>query len=294
MTCLILIFTLTFGAQDSLVTGEVETVTEGYVFTEGPLYLPDGTLIFSDIPADTIFKADKTVYRHPSGQSNGLTLDNQGRVIVCEHKNRRVTRTEEDGSLTVLAERYEGKRLNSPNDIIVRSDGALLFTDPPYGLPGGLEGAEAELSFCGVYMIPAAGPLLLLTSDFKKPNGLALSPDETILYIADTEGKHIRSFNIDASGTLSNERIFCELPGPDGIKVDKKGLLWSTASDGVRVYGTDGALLKTISFPETPSNCTFGDIDARTLYVTARKGVYKVRIGHAGIRPMDACNQTTK
>ena len=292
MLYLITVAALLFSAQDSMVTGNVETVSEGYTFTEGPLYLPDGTLIFSDIPADTIFKHDKSVFRRPSGESNGLTLDREGRLIACEHKNRRVSRTESDGTITVLADRYEGKRLNSPNDIIVRSDGTLFFTDPSYGLPGGLDGPQAELNFCGVYMISPKGILRLLADDFIKPNGLALSPDETILYIADTEGRHIRAFDAGIDGSLSNGRIFCELPGPDGIKTDREGFLWSTASDGVRVYAPRGTLVETIPFSQPPSNCAFGGDTGRILYVTARKGVYKIRTTHEGLHPLNALKKT--
>ncbi|OQB42952.1 MAG: Gluconolactonase precursor [Candidatus Hydrogenedentes bacterium ADurb.Bin179] len=292
MLYLITVASLIFSAQNFMVTGKVETVSEGYAFTEGPLYLPDGTLIFSDIPSDTIFKHDKSVFRRPSGESNGLTLDREGRLIACEHKNRRVSRTESNGTITVLAERYEGKRLNSPNDVIVRSDGTLFFTDPSYGLPGGLEDPQAELNFCGVYGISPQGVLRLLADDFIKPNGLALSPDEKILYIADTEGKQIRAFDAESDGTLSNGRIFCELPGPDGIKTDRQGFLWSTASDGVRVYDPQGTLVETIPFPQTPSNCAFGGDNSRILYVTARKGVYKIRTSHEGLHPLNAPKST--
>lgn len=271
--------------SDLLVVGEVSLVSTGYKFTEGPLYLPEGVLIFSDIPADTIYREDKTIFRNPSGQSNGLTLDREGRLIACEHKNRRVTRTEKDGSITVLAERYEGKRLNSPNDVIVRSDGVIFFTDPPYGLPGGLEGPEAELTFAGVYLIVEGMPVKLLVNDFVKPNGLALSPDEKTLYIADTEARHIRAFDVDGNGGLSQERVFCSLPGPDGLKVDTKGNVWCTASDGVRVYDPEGSLKSTVRFPEIPANCTFGGNDSRTLFVTARKSVYKVQTIWPGIHP---------
>ncbi len=294
MTILIMAAALSLIGQNSLVTGAIEAVSNEHVFTEGPLYLPEGTLIFSDIPADTIYRDDKSVYRHPSGESNGLTLDREGRLIACEHKNRRVTRTGKDGSITVLADRYLGKKLNSPNDVIVRSDGTVFFTDPPYGLPGGLDDPQAELNFSGVYRIAPEGTLYLLIDDFKKPNGLAFSPDEKILYIADTEGKHIRAFDVGVDGTLSRGRIFCELSGPDGIKTDREGFLWSSSSDGVRVYSPKGVLVETIPFPETPSNCAFGDKDARTLYVTARKGVYKIRTEHVGIHPLNAANMSEK
>lgn len=286
MMYLLCISSIMLHAEQPLTTGEVELVADGFMFTEGPVWIDASEkLLFSDIPANTIFEADKTVFRKPSGQSNGLTLDHEGRLISCEHKNRRVTRTEKDGDITVLADKYEGKSLNSPNDIVLRSDGVIFFTDPPYGLPGGLDGPNAELTFSGVYRIDADGTITLLKDDFIKPNGLALSPDEKTLYIADTEGKHIRAFDVTAKGKLENDRIFCELGGPDGIKVDTKGNVWSTASDGVRVYNPEGKLLQTVFCPQSPANCAFGDADSRTLYITARTGVYKVRTTVAGIRP---------
>lgn len=277
----ILIVAALMGAAEDLTAGPVEVVSEGYRFTEGPLWLPDNTLIFSDIPADTIYRADKTVFRQPSGKSNGLTLDRQNRLIACEHWNRRVSRTDKDGVVSVVADRYDGKRFNSPNDVVVRSDGLIFFTDPPYGL----EDREAELDVAGVYLVKPDGEVTLLVKDFKKPNGLAFSPDEKVLYIADTEGRHIRAFDVAKDGTLSNDREFCELPGPDGMKVDVRGNIWCTASDGVRVFTPAGDLIQTIVFPQAPANCAFGDADFKTLYVTARTGLYKVRVTVAGIRP---------
>ena len=272
------------GAGDELTTGPVEMIAGGFKFTEGPLWVPGEGLIFSDIPADTIYAFNKealskpmsekeaefakAVFRKPSGKSNGLTLDEQGRLIACEHWNRRVTRTEKDGSVTVVADAYEGKKFNSPNDVVVRSDGTVFFTDPPYGL----EGREAELDWAGVYAVSPEGTVKLLAKDFSRPNGLAFSKDEKVLYIADTEGKHIRAFDVAADGALSNGRVFCELPGPDGMKVDVRGNVWCTASDGVRVFNPKGELLRTVEFPEVPANCAFGDDDYLTLYVTARKG----------------------
>jgi gluconolactonase len=268
--------------EESLIQGEVEVVSEGHQFTEGPIWLPTGELIFSDIPADTIFKADKTPFRKPSGKSNGLTLDREGRLIACEHWNRRVTRTEKDGSITVLAESYQGKKLNSPNDVVVRSDGTIFFTDPPYGL----EGREGELGeLFGVYAIATDGAVSLLVDDFVRPNGLALSPDEQTLYIADTRQGHIRAFDVAVDGTLTNDRVFCDIPGPDGMKVDTNGYVWSTASDGVRAHRPDGSHALTVEFPQGPANCAFGDADSKSLYVTARTGVYKIRCGTKGIRP---------
>lgn len=283
MMYVVLIGAVSLGAPQKLTEGDVELVADGFQFTEGPLWMPKGVLLFSDIPADTIYRADKSIFRKPSGESNGLTLDGQGRLIACEHKNRRVTRTEADGSITVLADRYDGKRFNSPNDVVVRSDGAIFFTDPPYGLPGGLDGPNAELDFSGVYMIAPDGAIKCLIDDFDKPNGLAFSPDENILYIADTDGRHIRAFDVAEDGTLSNDRVFCELPVPDGMKVDVNGNVWATAFDGVRVHDPSGALMQTITFPAPPANCAFGDDDARTLYVTARAGVYKIRTNVEGI-----------
>ncbi|MFO7973253.1 MAG: SMP-30/gluconolactonase/LRE family protein [Candidatus Hydrogenedentota bacterium] len=280
MTTFVLLSVLMGGAE-TLTTGPVETVAEGFKFTEGPVWLPGGPLVFSDIPADTIYRADKTVYRRPSGKSNGLTLDTQGRLIACEHGNRRVSRTEKDGTVVALAETYDGKKLNSPNDVVVRSDGTIFFTDPPYGL----EGREQELPFQGVYAIKPSGELVLLVDDFVKPNGLAFSPDETILYIADTDGGHIRAFDVAEDGSLTNGRVFCELPGPDGMKVDTKGNVWSTARDGVRVFNPEGKHLQTVEFPQNPANCAFGNEDGQTLYVTARTGLYKVRCTVKGILP---------
>jgi gluconolactonase len=270
------------GAEaEGLTVGPVETVGLGFQFTEGPLWLPGTGLIFSDIPADTIYRGDKTVFRRPSGKSNGLTLDPQGRLIVCEHENRRVTRTEKDGAVTVLADRYSGKKLNSPNDVVVRSDGMIFFTDPPYGL----EGREPELSHAGVYCIAPDGKLTLLSTHFKYPNGLAFSPDEKSLYLGDSGAGFIHVFEVAKDGTLINMRLLGTVANPDGMKVDEQGNLWASVKDGIRVYRPDGALAATIPFPEQPANCAFGDEDGKTLYVTARHGVYKVRCAISGLRP---------
>jgi sugar lactone lactonase YvrE len=281
----ILMLTLVLGAGAELIAGDIETVAEGFKFTEGPVWMPGEGLLFSDIPADTIYRADKTVFRRPSGQSNGLTLDKAGRLLAAEHANRRVSRTEKDGSITVLADRYEGKRLNSPNDLVVRSDGVIFFTDPPYGLPGGLDGDQAELDFSGVYAILADGTLKLLKKDFIKPNGITLSPDEKTLYVADTEGRHIRAFDVAADAALSNDRVFHKLPGPDGIKTDTRGNVWATCGLGVQIISPERELLKTVKFPQNPANCAFGGDDYQTLFVTARTGLYKVPVGVRGIAP---------
>ncbi|MBN2308894.1 MAG: SMP-30/gluconolactonase/LRE family protein, partial [Candidatus Hydrogenedentes bacterium] len=250
----------------ALTAGPVEPVAEDLKFTEGPLWLPAGELVFSDIPADTIYRGDGTVFRTPSGKSNGLTLDRQGRLIACEHWNRRVSRTAKDGAVTVLADRYQGKLLNSPNDVVVRSDSSIYFTDPPYGL----EKRPAELEFSGVYLLPPDGELRLVFDGFDRPNGLAFSPDEKTLYIGDSGASIIHAFDVAADGTLSNGHLFCECPGPDGMKVDQRGRLWTSASDGIRIYGPDGAHLETVAFPLQPTNCAFGGPDSKTLFVTAR------------------------
>jgi len=268
------------GADAGLAAGPVETVAEGFKFTEGPVWLPGEGLVFSDIPADTIWRADKTVFRQPSGKSNGLAVDGEGRLIACEHWNRRVTRTEKDGAITVLADQYLGRRLNSPNDLVVRSDGTVFFTDPPYGL----EKREAELPFNGVYAVAPDGAVKLLSVYFKRPNGIALSPDEKTLYVADTELRLVQAFHVGEDGTLSNSRLFCKVPGPDGMKVDEQGNLWVTA-DGVWVFRQDGEHLATIEIPQRPANCAFGDDDGMTLYVTARTGVYKVPCRVKGFEP---------
>ena len=279
MTSMMLLIALLSAGQD-LVQGPVETVGTGFAFTEGPVWIPGKGLIFSDIPADTIYGADKSVFRTPSGKSNGLTLDKQGRLIACEQTNRRVTRTEADGTITVLADKYLDRKLNSPNDVVMRSDGTIFFTDPPYGL----EGREAELPFSGVYAIAPDGKLTLLSVYFNHPNGLAFSPDEKTLYVSDSGGGFIEAFDVQKDGALKNARTFATNVGPDGMKMDEEGRLWTSARDGIRVYAPSGELVQTIHFPEQPANCAFGDEDGKTLYVTARHGLYKVRCTVRGIR----------
>jgi gluconolactonase len=269
----------------SLAESEVEKVADGFKFTEGPMWHPDGYLIFSDIPADTIFslrEGETDVFRRPSGNSNGLTFDNDGRLIACEHGNRRVSRTEPDGRVVALAARYEGKRLNSPNDVVVKSDGAVYFTDPPYGV----RPDERELDFQGLYRISPEGELTLLADDFNKPNGLAFSPDEEVLYVADTQEQHVRAFDVQADGTLANGRVFYEVSPPerlgaDGMKVDTEGNLYIAATDGVVIVSPQGEHLETIPVAERPANLAFGD-DGRTLYLTAQHSIYRVRTKHAG------------
>lgn len=273
----ILLLSLTHGAAPEITVGPVEEVADGFAFTEGPVWMPDGRLLFSDIPNDTIHQAPDSVFRKPSGKSNGLVLDREGCLIACEHDTRRVTRTERDGAITVLAHSYEGKRFNSPNDAVVRSDGVLFFTDPRYGL----EGRDPELDFAGVYALSPDGTLTLLTREFNAPNGIILSPDEKTLYVADSEDGFIRAFELGHDLSLQNGHTFCEVPTPDGMVADDKGRVWVAAADGVRVYAPDGALLVTVEVPRQPANCTFGGEKGKTLYITARSAVYKADVTEA-------------
>ena len=270
----------------------IAVLSTGHQFTEGPVWHPDGTLLFTDIPADRIHRGAGPVFREPSGQANGLTLDRTGRLIAAEHAERRVTRTEQDGQITVLADRFEGKRFNSPNDVVVGRDGAVYFTDPPYGLAGGM--ANSELGFSGVYaVVPETGTVTLVGKDFNKPNGLCFSPDESKLYVADSEGEHgapgkggdIWVFTKIGKGGFDRGKLFCPAPVPDGIKADVLGQLWVTCREGVRVYSPEGTLLETVILPEEPANCGFGGEDGKTLYVTARTSVYMVKTAVAGIFP---------
>lgn len=269
----------------------IEKIAGGFHFTEGPVWHRDGFLLFSDIPANAVIKweADGGVskYREVSGNSNGLTYDKQARLIACEHGNRRVTREEKDGKIAVLASHYEGKRLNSPNDVVVKSDGSIYFTDPPYGV----KPDDRELKFQGVFRLSPDGKLTLLVDDFDRPNGLAFSPDEKVLYIADSSARmHIRAFGVKPDGTLANGRIFAELKtgedgAPDGMKVDSRGNLWATGPGGIWVFDKAGTHLGTIKPPEVPANCAWGGKDGRTLYMTARTGLYRIRTNAQGIRP---------
>ena len=261
-----------------------------FEFTEGPLWHPDGFLLFSDIPANTIYKwhpGKKTeIFRQPSGNANGNTLDQSGRLITGEHGNRRVSRTEKDGTIVTLASNYEGKRLNSPNDLAVKSDGSIYFTDPPYGI----EPEQEELGFYGVYRLAPDGALTLLVDDFVRPNGIAFSPDESKLYVNDSEKGHIRVFNVQPDGTLDTGKLFAELKPPsekgaaDGMKVDIKGNVYSTGPGGVWVFSPNGMLLGIIETPEAPANLAWGDRDYQTLYITARNSLYRVRLRIPGLR----------
>ena len=271
-------------------------------WTEGPVWFGDSrTLLFSDLPNDRMMQWVEGIgtreFRGPGAChfSNGNTRDRQGRLVTCEHGMRRVTRTELDGSITVLAERYQGKRLNSPNDVVVKSDGTVWFTDPSYGILNDYEGhkAESEIGACNVYRLdPADGSLGVVADDFVRPNGLAFSPDETTLYIADSSvthdpqgNHHIRAFDVVEGKRLVNGRVFAEInPGfPDGFRVDSDGRIWCSSGDGVQVFAPDGNRLGKIRVPEHVSNLCFGGLKKNRLFITATTSVYAVYVAVTGL-----------
>jgi gluconolactonase len=268
-----------------IFAGQPERVATGFQFTEGPLWHPDGYLLFSDIPANRIYRlataGSTTVWRADSGSSNGLTLDLGGRVLACEHGNRRVSVTLASGAVETFAERWEGARFNSPNDAAVDAAGSVYFTDPPYGLGN----RAREIDFQGVFRVAPGGRIDCLARDFRKPNGIAFSPDQKALYVADTEANHVRAFAVQPDGTLAAGRVFAEVKTPDGLKVDRAGRLFVTSGDGVVVLAADGTRLAVLALPEVPANCAFGEADGKTLYVTARTSLYRVRVVSSGIVP---------
>ena len=268
-----------------------EKTTGGFQFLEGPVWVSgagvspaSGYLLFSDIPANRIYRfknGSVDVWREPSHQANGNTLDPQGRLVTCEHETRRVTRTEADGTVVPIATHFEGKRLNSPNDVVCKSDCSIYFTDPPYGVSPEVR----ELDFQGVFVVGRArspSALQLLVKDFVKPNGLAFSPDEKTLYVADTELGHIRAFDVQPDGSITNSREFCKVERPDGMRVDRVGNLYVAAMNGVEIFDPTGKKVGEINLPERPANLAFGDGDRKTLYICARTSLYRVRMPNAG------------
>jgi len=277
---------------------QLERMATGFRFTEGPLWDPrDGALYFSDIPANRIYRwtpdEGAQVFREPSRKSNGLTWDLQGHLLACEHAGRRLSRTLADGSVEPVVESYQGRRLNSPNDLVMRSDGTLYFSDPPYGLtPEFGEPGDPEQPLNGLYMVPpGAEEPVLVGSDFDRPNGLAFSPDEEHLYVADTPRYHIRRFRVAEDGELSGGEVFAQLREadgvgrPDGMKVDEEGNLYTTGPGGLWILSSGGEVLAQIRFPEKTANCAWGDADYRSLYVTASTSVYRLPCLVSGVRP---------
>lgn len=274
----------------------VKQLATGFDWVEGPVWFGDaGCLLFSDIPNDRILRwtpgVGITTYRAPSNYANGHTRDRQGRLISCEHGTRRVTRTEHDGSLTVIADSFEGKPLNSPNDVVVASDGGIWFSDPHYGIMTNYEGFQAEQENpCVVYRAdPVSGRIEVMVEDMNCPNGLAFSPDESRLYVADTgrmhghDPQHIRVYDM-RDGRPVNGRLFHKIaPGAaDGFRLDTDGNLWSSAADGVHCIAPDGRLLGKILVPELVSNLCFGGRAKHVLYITATTGVYQIALNRQG------------
>ena len=272
----------------------VEELANGFDFTEGAVWNHvDGYLIFSDMPGNVMRKwtaADGIqVFRRPSNMANGNFYDLQGRLISCEHATSRVTRTEHDGSITVLASHYDGKELNSPNDVIVKSDGSIYFSDPSFGRMEYYGVARAaELDVRGVYRLdPDSGDLTLLVDDFDQPNGLTFSLDERHLFINDTMRAHIRVFDVAADGGLSNGRVWAELTGErdglaDGMKIDSEGNLYTAGPGGVQVFAPDATCLGVIYVPQGVANFTWGDADLRSLFINAGTSLYRTRVNVPG------------
>ena len=261
---------------------KVEKLAGDMGFLEGPVWNPadGGYLIFSDIPNNELKKwvqtGGLTTFRKPSNNANGNTLDLEGRLTTAEHSGRRVSVTDKDGTARTVVDSFEGKKLNSPNDVVVKSDGTYWFTDPDYGL--GKNPKEQAGNY--VYRFdPKAKSIIAVVKDFDKPNGLCFSPDEKKLYVADSgKPRHIRVFEVQSGGTLDSGKVFCTIDkgGPDGIRCDDAGRIWSSAGDGVHVFAQDGKLIGKMLVPESPANLCFGGPGGKTLYITARKSLYAI------------------
>lgn len=280
------------GLSNIVESGEAERLATGFVFTEGPLWHPDGYLLFVDIRRAQIFRLvpgeEPTIIRENSGDSNGMTFDAQGRVVICEMVNRRVTHMESDGSYTPIAETSEGKRLNRPNDVVLKSDGSLYFTNPGRDR---LDPADVDLQYNSVHRIRPSGEVELI-APFEYPNGIAFSPDESVLYVANTRpGQYIVAYDLNAAGDVVGVRHFADMPSdhanngvPDGMKVDVEGRVYCTGPNGCWVFEPDGTLIGIIELPEYPANCGWGGEDNRTMYFTSNTSVYSLRMKTAGTR----------
>lgn len=277
-------------------TAHVDKLFTGCRWAEGPAYFPASrSLIWSDIPNDRMLRLDEcsgavSTFRQPAGHSNGNTVDRSGRLVTCEHGGRRVSRTEFDGTVTTLADRYRGRRLNSPNDAVVKSDGSIWFTDPTYGIDSDYEGHRGESEQAGNYVYridPATGAPEAVAKDFVQPNGIAFSPDERVLYIVDTGRSHrpdgpahIRSFAVDEAGKLRDRGVFADCTAGffDGLRIDSDGRLWTSAGDGVHCYDPDGTLIGKIRIPEVVANVCFGGAKRNYLYICGTTSLYGVRL----------------
>jgi len=274
----------------------IERLYTGCRWAEGPAYFPAGRyLIWSDIPNDRILRLDETdghvsIFRQPSNYSNGNTTDREGRLITCEHGTRRVSRTEHDGSIITIADHWDGKKLNSPNDVVVRSDGSIWFTDPSYGIETDYEGhkAETEIGSCNVYRVdPHSGGVTAVITDMVRPNGLAFSLDESHLYVVDTgrthgpdKPAHMRVFNVSKDGKVSGGKVFADCTAGlfDGFRFDSEGRIWTSAHDGIHCYDPDGTLIGKVLIPELVANCVFGGPKRNILYICATTSLYAVRL----------------
>lgn len=306
--CLLLLGFLLAAAEVTKTTlGKVEKIAGGFAFTEGPVWTHQGYLLFSDIPNNVVCKwtpSGVSIFRNHSGYnetdapsgayigSNGLTIDHQGRLTICETGNRRVTRLESDGSITVMADRYRGRRLNSPNDLVYKSDGSLYFTDPPHGLPKEDQDPKKELAFNGIYRVKGKD-LQLLSTELSRPNGIAFSPDEKYLYVSNSDARRKiwMRFEVRPDGTLAKGSIFNDVTAetadglPDGMKVDQRGNLYCTGPGGIWVFSAAGKHLDTIVVPETPANLGWGGSAGKTLFITARTSLYRVEMNVPGKVP---------
>ncbi len=275
----------------------VERLWTGARWSEGPVWFPaGGYLVWSDIPNNRMLRwvessGEVSVFRKPSNNSNGNTIDNQGRLVTCEHLTRRVTRTEVDGSITVIADRWKGKRLNSPNDAVVKSDDSIWFTDPSYGIDSDNEGdrAETEIGGCYVYRVdPSSGEVEKVIDNMVRPNGLAFSPDESLLYVADTGAthvengpRHIRRYTVSKNGrSVKGGEIFAELTSGlfDGFRVDRSGRVWTSTGEGVNCYDPDGTLIGRILIPEIVANVTFGGAKRNRLFICGTTSLYSIML----------------
>jgi gluconolactonase len=279
-------------------SARVEKLWEGCRWAEGPAWLPaHRSLVWSDIPNNRILRYDETtgmvgVFRHPAGNTNGHTVDLQGRLVSCEHGGRRVSRTEHDGSITVIADNFQGKKLNSPNDVVVKSDCSIWFSDPSYGIESDYEGNKgvSEIGRNNLYRVDGVtGEVTIAADDFDAPNGLAFSPDETILYVSDTGSsrtRHMRAFDVNDDGTLGQSRLFavCTSGVFDGFRCDSEGRIWTSAADGVHCYHPDGTLLGKVLVPEVVANVEWGGPKRNNLFICGTTSLYSIMLPVVGAK----------